>query len=225
MSHACAHCTDARYITADDSRLGPVGRLVELPIEEYLQLRGAVLARKPEVVVTPKASSQLFSLAAAAAADIELNVTLNVNAIPGAATAGGLGAIQLGFGCGSAATAGGLVNDCGYTLQLTASAAEAAVTVCHHELESGGGAGKCSDFPLLPSEVAQAAAGAATMVQLPVRVMTDTRSIEVFVGDGRAAYSGVLSPAKCGTGGACGVSAAGDGRVAAVAWAMNSITE
>ena len=198
-----------------------------MPIEEYLQLRGAVLARKPEVVVTPKASSQLFSLAAAAAADIELNVTLNVtmnvNAIPGAAATAGT-AIQLGFGCGSV-TAGGLVNDCGYTLQLTASAAEAAVTVCHHELESGGGAGKCSDFPLLPSEVAQAAAGAATMVQLPVRVMTDTRSIEVFVGDGRAAYSGVLSPAKCGTGGACGVSAAGDGRVAAVAWAMNSITE
>ena len=185
------------------------------------------MARKPEVVVTPKASSQLFSLAAAAAADIELNVTLNVtmnvNAIPGAAATAGT-AIQLGFGCGSV-KAGGLVNDCGYTLQLTASAAEAAVTVCHHELESGGGAGKCSDFPLLPSEVAQAAAGAATMVQLPVRVMTDTRSIEVFVGDGRAAYSGVLSPAKCGTGGACGVSAAGDGRVAAVAWAMNSITE
>ena len=178
------------------------------------------MARKPEVVVTPKASSQLFSLAAEAAADVELNVT--INAIPGAAAASAGGTIQLGFGCGSA-TAGGLVNDCGYTLQLTASAAEAAVTVCHHELESGGGAGKCSDFPLLPSEVAQAAAGAATMVQLPVRVMTDTRSIEVFVGDGRAAYSGVLSPAKCGTGGACGVSAAGDGRVAAVAWAMNGI--
>ena len=39
---------------------------------------------------------------------------------------------------------------------------------------------RCTSFPLLPAEIQAAEAGGAFTVVLPVRVMTDTRSIEVF---------------------------------------------
>ena len=72
-------------------------------------------------------------------------------------------------------------------------------------------------FPLLPGETV-----------LPVRAMTDTRSVEVFVGGGRGVYSGGLSYTGCAaipctviagttSGGADTVT------ISATAWAMTSI--
>ena len=106
----------------------------------------------------------------------------------------------------------GLAKSCGYSFQVAVTPGSA--TICH----SGD---RCTSFPLLPAEVQ---AADATVV-LPVRVMTDTRSIEIFVGDGRAAYSGVISYAKCGSG-ACVVLAsanAAGATASATAWGMQSI--
>jgi hypothetical protein len=207
---------DLRY----DPRLGPSGRLVETPIAEYLTLRGPVLAKtESTVTLSSKVATTVFALPAGpTAADIELNVTLTKG-----------GSLELGFGCGSsttrsstsdadkATTAAGAAG-CGYSLSLKASQEESTVTVC------AATATTCTTYPLLQHEVDALVSSAG--LSIPVRVMTDTRSIEIFVHDGRAAHSDAIAYAACENG-PCNVSAtaAGDGiALSAVAWGMGSIT-
>ena len=192
---------DLRY----DPRLGEIGRLVETPIAEYLSLRSPTPMRKAATALSP--SSGAVTMLALKAGPSAYDVEMNISAAAGAA-------VQLGFACG--AVQGGLAKSCGYSFQVAVTAGSA--TVCHSD-------DRCTSFPLLPAEIQAAEAGGAFTVVLPVRVMTDTRSIEVFVGDGRAAYSGVVSYAKCASG-ACGVLASTNVvgvTASAAAWGMQSI--
>ena len=191
---------DLRY----DPRLGETGRLVETPIAEYFSLRSPTPTRKAATTLPSSGAVTMLALKAGPSA---YDVEMNVSAAAGAA-------VQLGFACG--AVQGGLAKSCGYSFQVAVTAGSA--TVCHSD-------DRCTSFPLLSAEMQAAEAGAAATVVLPVRVMTDTRSIEVFVGDGRAAHSDVISYAKCASG-ACGVLASANGAGAtasAAAWGMQSI--
>lgn len=147
------------------------------------------------------AATILALRAGPSAYDIELNISVAAGA-----------AVQLGFACGAETLA-----SCGYSFQV--STTKDSAKVCHT-------GDRCTSFPLLPDEMQTAQVDGTTAVVLPVRVMTDTRSIDVFVADGRAAYSGVISYAKCANA-SCIVLASAkvspSATVGAAAWGMQSI--
>lgn len=198
---------DLRY----DPRLGPNGRLVEAPIDEYLSLRTAAVAQQNTTVQPTErrrrgvvedgvaeaegegekegeAQSLLSFAAGTFALDIELSVRM---AAPGSMT--------VGVACGW--------NDsfqwvCGAKFELQLLAAAVALNGIQ--------------YPLLPTEVGQ---------PVPLRVMLDTRSVEAFAHDGRAAWSDGVSFASCSAGN-CEVSvlaATEAANVSAVAFGMKSI--
>ena len=117
--------------------------------------------------------------------------------------------VQIGIACDLSTQA------CGATATLSFAAGGRAVT-----LSVGA---RAMAFPLLPGETT-----------LPVRVMTDLQSVEVFVGGGRGVYSGGLSYAACAavpcaitataaTATSTAPAAADETTVSATAWAMSSI--
>ena len=162
-----------------DLRFDPrIGRLVELPIAEYVSLRGKMLARRATTILRAHAPPTVL-------ADLGTNNTSSfdaemVFALPTASTAT-LG-IELGFRCSTASecTDGARVN-----LSIGPSFAHGSGTrrngsmVVTTPIET-----QHAPFVLLPAEV-----DADT---IPVRVMSDVRSLEIFVARGRAVFSGVV---------------------------------
>jgi len=154
-----------------DARLNaPHGALVENPIAEYLALRAGVLDRATAVpLASDAAPTKVLALGAGpTAADIEMNITALAP-----------GVLTLALACGGS----GPSDACGLSLTLAVGAALAGgarnVTMS--------AAGRSTTFALLAGE------GDA----LPLRVMTDTGSVEVFAGFGRAVYSGGLAYGAC----------------------------
>lgn len=109
------------------------------------------------------------------------------------------------------------------TVTTTAAAAPAVVSSSErrteHATRPGGPAGgpSVSSFPLLPGE------------GLPLRIMTDLGSVEVFAAGGRGVHSGGLSYAACAhapcqlTAMAASAGAAPPTLTAGAAWEMSSI--
>ena len=149
-----------------------------------------------------EAVSLLSLPAGPSAADITLNITIAAGST-----------ITLGVACATPGTnMAKSANECGFNIQLQVDTASVTSEWVH------GGVTRHETYPLLTQE----AHGTSTIV--PVRVMTDTSSVEVFVHGGRFVLSTDLKYDRCG-GGACAVvaSAAGSGgtvTVSGVAWGM-----
>jgi hypothetical protein len=180
---------------------------MQTPIAEYYNLRGAPVDSStavpvPSAATAPGGVAVLSLPNGAGAFDIELNVT-----IPPAD--GGM--VQLGLACNT--------DNCGLyiSFDMTPVSASGARTVTM-SVATGQ---KCqTTFPLLASESA-----------LPVRVMTDTGSVEIFAGNGRGVYSAGMPHWSCNGGGnkECAVTAMAVGalksaHVTATAWPLGLIT-
>ena len=208
-----------------DPRLGETGMLVETPIKEYAQLRsstpvGKVNALRIPSSSTPAASSEKGGDAAAeaavftvgtagpSAADVELNITV-----------GGANGISVGFACDASSDAPIQQERCGFTatFKFTAASATARGKRMAVQMTLGGSSSTASaSFEMLPGEAA-----------LPLRVLLDTRSVEIFAGSGRGVYSGPLSYSFC-VASPCGVNVMGTATTSATilsgaVWTMRSI--
>lgn len=92
-----------------------------------------------------------------------------------------MGTFTVGLGCNANLTA-----SCGVYINVTIKN-DADTMVVMMEIASGKGHNPTpASFPLFPEES-----------ELQLRIMTDTRSVEVFLGEGRAVYSGGLSTNSC----------------------------
>lgn len=184
-----------------DSRLGPLGALVETPIAEYEKLRGRLLFDVRHLqLFSGDGAAPLASLGAAAASmDVELRVAL---------PAVGAAAVRLGLRCEARASCAA-----GAQLWLEIGAMGAG--------RSGGRAvgmriqtpheTQQTSFELLGDEPA-----------LPLRVMLDLASVELFAASGRGVFSGALA----GAGGAGWFTASCNGtdvEVSGRGWELKSI--
>tara|TARA_B110001452_G_scaffold223814_1_gene197169 strand:- start:369 stop:1952 length:1584 start_codon:yes stop_codon:yes gene_type:complete len=189
---------DLRY----DPRLGPHGMLVEAPIEEYLTLRTAAVAQQNTTVTPTTMRRRGVEDQDQAEAQSLLSFAagafaLDIELAVAMATPGSL---TVGVACGW--------NDsfqwvCGaqFELQLLNASAVALNGV---------------QYPLLPAEEGE---------PVPLRIMLDTRSVEAFAHDGRAAWSDGVSWASCSAGD-CDVSvlaATQAANVSAIAFGLKSI--
>ena len=183
-----------------DPRLGSDGGLVELPISEYLALRRGIVAQNASAML-PLAPTPLLVLPPGAVAlDMEVNLTLPSSG----------GAATVGVACALASSGGG-GGGCGLVLELSVAAgsgAEATLTVQPGSTTIA--------FPLFASD------GPA----VPLRLMIDVASVEIFAGFGRAVFSSGLAYASACAVAPCTVTAsatvAGVGATSA-AWELESI--
>ena len=179
-----------------DPRLGKLGSLVETPIAEYTQLRGNVIGNVRDFSIPPGMTKVVALKPSISAADIEINVTAG----PGPST------LRIGAACDPVAGRCGF----GATLALGAAGAGGARSVALTIDNSHAS----MTFPMLAGERV-----------LPIRIMTDTRSVEFFAGHGRGVFSGALSYAFCAAC-PCAVTASSSapGTTAfATAWGINTI--
>lgn len=171
-----------------DPRVGPIGSLVETPIQEYFALRGSVLNQtQGHFVASTQPAPVLFLPHGPTAADIELNISIST------------GMLTLGFACSHTN-----LMQCGMSMQLEISGQNVTMTVPE---------GK-TVFPLFDNETI-----------IPLRVMIDTRSIEIFAGFGRGVYSTSLDFSNCEQA-SCAIAAdssTGTAAIDGVAWSMNAI--
>ena len=215
-----------------DGRLGPRGALVEVPVVEYYSLRRAVLAATTAPVPLPPAAAATTAAAAPAtvfelpagplAADMEINVTLPSGA--GAGVGGAfVGSISVGLGCDVDGGGGVCALHLNFTVGAPAPPAPETRAEARTEgarpvtmsvvLGSGRPAPQQASFPLLPGEG-----------MLPLRVLLDMGSVEVFAAHGRGVYSGGLGwPAGRFSVTAVAAGAPGAAVEAATAWAMAPI--
>lgn len=148
-----------------------LNRLVELPIAEYLNLRGTIVASAANTSVTSIAGVDLLALGTGPTArDIVLNVSI-----------GPADVMNIGVAC----TGGGSTpaRTCGNVLVLTVSKDGMVLTF------GVTGTSTTQTFPILPQQQ-----------PFPVRILTDTTSVEAFVGQaGEGVFSGGLVYDNCTT--------------------------
>lgn len=161
-------------------------RLVETPIEEYHSLRscgsgsGTPACGATVHSLGPTPASVLALGPGPSAVDIELNFTL---------AAAGNRTVQVGVACNPSMqprlTCGMMI-----TLEVLSGAGTGISTVTmsidHADAIVKQPSRQERTFSLFPDEAV-----------LPLRIMTDTRSVEVFAGHGRGVFSGGLSFAFC----------------------------
>lgn len=163
-----------------DPTLGPSGGLVERPIAEYDQLRGAPIGRSApfngsSAPPIPRRPAALFALPAGPSAlDFELEVS---GLAPGES-------VQVGVACRGA--------ECGALVNLTLGGSPAAPTVAMRVTTMSSSRPSrptiaTATFPLPPEQPAA----------VPLRLMTDLGTLEVFAAAGRGVHSGELSFAAC----------------------------
>ena len=113
-----------------------------------------------------------------------------------------------------------VTDTCGFSIQIKADSA----TISGSWVRRGGDDVReiqSASYPLLQHEVLE------DLVTVPVRVMTDTRSVEVFLHGGRFVLSTALHYDHCGVGGAgcvvVGRATGGGANVSGVAWSMRGV--
>lgn len=208
-----------------DSRLGDHGGLVESPISEYYKLRRRCVNRTADVRLLRTPTPVVTLGAGPSAADIELNLT-----IPPSGTS-----VHVGVACGVKPSS------CGLKLNLTISGPPTglrSVSMALWNAASTGGRNETSSMASSEQPAARGVTAEATFALLPgedllpLRVMTDLGSIEVFAGGGRGVYSGGLSYAACELNACLVTAAASNGGAGALpdvslaegaAWELGSI--
>jgi len=159
-----------------DPRIGAFGALVETPIQEYETLRQAVIANHT-IPITGQPAVALTLAAGPSAVDIELNISeIGVT----------MGSVEVGVGCSN------ITNECKDYVNLTATQstssndriAMVSMIVVDADREP---VKNPAIFPIFPSESSA----------LSLRIMTDTRSVEIFAANGRGVFSGGLTYGYC----------------------------
>jgi sucrose-6-phosphate hydrolase SacC (GH32 family) len=185
-----------------EPRIGPSGALVEMPIDEYRALRGGVVGSVAAKVLQPSHNALLALPPGPSAIDIELNFTAAV------------GSTTISAGCNP-----GDLTNCGFHLNIAISestGSSSANVTMHIAGNENMHPPPKSTFPLFANET-----------EFSLRMMTDTRSIEVFAGGGRGVYSGGFSTMYCANATHCSLVASTTAKVdilvTGTAWHMNSI--
>eukprot|EP00039_Didymoeca_costata_P022866 m.5391 g.5391 ORF g.5391 m.5391 type:complete len:723 (-) comp3294_c0_seq1:94-2262(-) len=194
-----------------DPRLGDKGALVENPVAEYYALRGALVSKGYMQLTAGAVPSSLLSDSNDTVLDVELNISL---ATMLSASENNL-TVTVGMLCNPK------TDNLSSSRDPTSCTNGVAVILTVSKVSTGGSlvtfmatsanqhSSVTSQFPVLSHES-----------EIPLRIMSDTRSVEVFAGNGRAVFS--TGSSILGTG--IEISCVGENTMLQYSiWNMNSI--
>eukprot|EP00419_Tripos_fusus_P080775 CAMPEP_0172945784 /NCGR_PEP_ID=MMETSP1075-20121228/226728_1 /TAXON_ID=2916 /ORGANISM="Ceratium fusus, Strain PA161109" /LENGTH=248 /DNA_ID=CAMNT_0013807227 /DNA_START=16 /DNA_END=759 /DNA_ORIENTATION=+ len=191
-------CRNTGVITSfRELRFDPrIDRLVENPIFEYLRLRKDILFQTTVSLQAAKGPQIMYAEVGGLLMDTEFSI-----AIPSSFKSGN---ITIGVRCGNLSCTDGARISLGISEPDAAlSQRQISMQVLTPEQTPR------TSFPLLAGEIT-----------LPMRIMSDHRTVEVFAGSGRGVFSGSMYSTDVQVMASCDT---GDFQVAATGWALASV--